>query len=52
MAVKIQMLKWLESVHSQMAISRAAGDTRIPEEEDELLQYKFVCSQMTTYDAS
>ena len=49
--VKIQILKCLESVHSHMVISRATGDTRIPEDEDELLQYKFVCSQMTTYDA-
>jgi hypothetical protein len=49
--VTVQILRWLESVHSHMVIASATGDTRIPEDEDELLYHKFVCSQMTTYDA-
>jgi len=40
--VKIQILKWLESVHSHLVISGATGDTRISEDEDELLQHKLL----------
>jgi len=49
--VKIQILKWLESVHSHLVTSGATGDTRISEDEDEMLRHKFVCSHMPTYDA-
>jgi len=35
--VKILILIWLQSEYSHMVISRATGDTRIPEDEDELL---------------
>ena len=41
--VKIQILKRLEIVHSHLVVSRATGDKRIPEDEDELLQHKCVC---------
>jgi len=49
--VKIQKLKWLESVRSHLVTSRATDDTRILEDEEELLQHQFVCNQMMTYDA-